>query len=194
MIRLGHAILRIVLITGVAFFCSCKGDSSSVPGPDGTLPVSSGELPSLVSVLPGLASEPPGSAFVMAVTSVREGKVLLETGAEPDDLLEFGWIHSVEHFPWTEFFSIAADGSLILREMRVRGYGAGIPHQRSAQVRTEDGWIISSGIDETFPSYNWINSHIAVGQVRLNGTLLFTGSDFPHHEALELRVEPRRRP
>jgi hypothetical protein len=30
--------------------------------------------------------------------------------------------------------------------------------------------------------------------VRLNGTLLFTGSDFPHHEALELRAAPRRKP
>jgi hypothetical protein len=130
----------------------------------------------------------------MTVTAVREGKILLRVDAGPGDLLEFGWIHSVEHFPWTEFFTLADDRSLVLREMRVRGYGAGIPHQRSSEVRTEDGWIISSGIDEVFPSYNWINSHTAVGQVRLNGTLLFAGSDFPHHEALELRVEPRRKP
>jgi len=184
MIHPGRAILRFLLFSGVALFCSCPRGS---PGLDG-LPPEPGGLPS------GSGGAPPGSGFVLTVTSVREGKTLLESGASPGDLLEFGWIHSVEHFPWTEFFSIADDGALILREMRVRGYGAGIPHQRSGKVRLEDGWIISSEIDEVFPSYNWINSHTAVGQVRLNGTLLFAGSDFPHHEALELRVEPRRKP
>jgi hypothetical protein len=185
MIRSGCAMLCFVLIVGAAGFLSC---SRRNPGTD--------DKP--LEAAAGVASSPggslPGLDLVVTVTAVREGKVLLESGAAPGDVLEFGWIHSVEHFPWTEFFSIKDDGTLLLREMRVRGYGAGIPHQRSTQVRTEDGWIISSGIDEVFPSYNWINSHTAVGQVRLNGTLLFTGSDFPHHEALELRAIPRRKP
>ena len=184
MIRPGHTMLCFLLLAGVA---SCFSCFQVRHGPDGSLPEASGGLS-------GPGGNPPGLEFVITVTAVREGKTLLEAGARPGDMLEFGWIHSVEHFPWTEFFSIRDDGTLLLQEMRVRGYGAGIPHQRSSQVRTEDGWIISSGIDEVFPSYNWINSHTAVGQVRLNGMLLFTGSDFPHHEALELRVEPRRKP
>jgi hypothetical protein len=184
MIHPGRAILCFLLCAGAALFCSCDRGRTD---PKDRSPGLEGRSSSQTDLRPG-------PSFVMTVTAVREEKVLLESGAEPGDLLEFGWIHSVEHFPWTEFFSINDDGTLLLREMRVRGYGAGIPHQRSAQVRTEDGWIISSGIDEVFPSYNWINSHTAVGQVRLDGKLLFTGSDFPHHEALELRVQPRRKP
>ena len=185
MIRYGRAMLCFVLLVGAAGLLSCSREN---PVPDGKpLEAAVGEASSPGDSLPGLA-------LVMTVVAVREGKILLESGAVPGDVLEFGWIHSVEHFPWTEFFTMNDDGTLLLREMRVRGYGAGIPHQRSAQVRTEDGWIISSGIDEVFPSYSWINSHTAVGQVRLNGTLLFTGSDFPHHEALELRAAPRRKP
>lgn len=172
MIRPGRALLCLLLSIGAAVLSSCPRSGALASSPTGL---------------------PPGLEFVITVSAVREGKLLLKAEAGPGDLLEFGWIHSVEHFPWTEFFILGDDGSLILKEMRVRGYGAGIPHQRSREIRTEDGWIISSGINEVFPSYTWINSHTAVGQVRLNDTLLFTGSDLPHHEALELRVEPRRK-
>jgi hypothetical protein len=132
--------------------------------------------------------------LVLSVRRQADGKELFRTSVLPTDQLVFEWIHSVEHFAWLEYFDIRADGSLILREMRVQGYGAGIPHSRSTSVTTVDGWIISSAIDELVPAYRWINSHSAVASVTLNGRLLFTGSDFPHHEALELRVDAGRTP
>lgn len=191
MIRLGHALFRLMLFAGVAFFCACTG---ARPMADGLAP-GSGNPPSVPgSLSTHEGNEPEVLELVITVVAVREDRILLESEAAPGDVLEFGWIHSVEHFPWTEFFTINEDGTLLLREMRVRGYGAGIPHQRSLDVSLEDGWIISRGIDEVFPAYRWINSHTAVGQVRLNGSLLFSGSDFPHHEALELRVAPRSKP
>jgi hypothetical protein len=132
--------------------------------------------------------------LALVVVNQRSGEELLRATVRSGDTLEFGWIHSVELFPWIEFFTVRQGGGLLLREMRVRGFGAGVPHDRSSKVRTENGWIISSDIDEPVDRYPWINSHTAVGQVRLNGMLLFSGSDFPHHEALELRVEAWRTP
>jgi hypothetical protein len=143
---------------------------------------------------PALEPQAASNGLALVVVAQRTGSELLRVAVMPGDRLDFGWIHSVEHFPWIEHFEILAGGGLMLRGMRVRGFGAGIPHARSDAVRTEDGWIISSGIDEPVPGYFWINSHSAVGPVDLNGTLLFTGSDFPHHEALELRVEAWRKP
>lgn len=135
-----------------------------------------------------------GSSLVLMVLRQSDRKVLMLLDVEPGAQLVFAWRHSVEHFLWLEHFEIAADGRLILREMQVQGYGAGVPHNRGQTHRTADGWIISSGIDEDMPAYAWLNSHTAVASVTLNDRLLFSGSDFPHHEALELRVGPRRLP
>lgn len=103
------------------------------------------------------------------------------------------WIHSVEHFPWTERFEVLEDGKLLLREIRFRGYGAGVPYERGTSVRVEDGDIIHGGIDETYPEYLWIHSRTATERITLNGTTLIRGADLPHHEALELRIERGRR-
>jgi len=111
---------------------------------------------------------------------------------EPGDVFEFTWIHSVEHFPWTERFDIRDDGTLFLREIRFRGYGAGVPNERGKSVRIENGDIVHEGIDEPYTSYRWINSATAVDSLTLNGTVMIRGSDLPHHEALELRIERGR--
>ena len=96
MIRPGHAVLCFVLLAGVASCFSCFQERH---GPDGSLPEASGGLS-------GPGGNPPGLEFVITVTAVQEGKTLLEAGARPGDMLEFGWIHSVEHFPWTDRKSV----------------------------------------------------------------------------------------
>jgi len=128
----------------------------------------------------------------LAITAQEGGKRLLAVGAAAGDELVFEWIHSVELFPWFEYFDVAPDGALILRETRIAGFGAGVPYERGTSVRIEDGFIVYGGIDESFPSYRWINSATAFASVSLNGKTVARGADLPHHEALELRVAPRR--
>lgn len=132
------------------------------------------------------------SALVLRIETQDKGTVLFRSAVRGGDILEFTWIHSVEHFPWTERFEIREDGTLLLREIRFRGYGAGVPNERGRSVRLEDGWIVHEGIDEIFPAYRWINSWTAVDTLALNGTSLIRGSDLPHHEPLELRIERGR--
>jgi len=128
----------------------------------------------------------------LVVETQRDGRRLLSVPVSAGDRLEFEWIHSVEHFPWLEYFDVEADGSLFLRETRIGGFGAGVPYDRGTSAGVEDGFVVYRGIDERFPAYRWINSSTAVAVISINGTVVARGSDFPHHEALELRVIPRR--
>lgn len=130
--------------------------------------------------------------LTLRIETQREGALLFHADARPGDILELTWIHSVEHFPWTERFEIRPDGTLLLREIRFRGYGAGVPNERGTSVRVEGGDIIHGGIDETYPAYRWINSRTATEKITLNGRTLIRGRDLPHHEALELRIEQGR--
>ncbi|MBN2875921.1 MAG: DUF1850 domain-containing protein [Spirochaetales bacterium] len=134
----------------------------------------------------------PAERLELVITAQADGRGLLAVPAAAGDVLEFEWIHSVEHFPWFERFDVLADGSLFLRDMKVAGFGAGVPFERGTSVRVENGYIIYSGIDETYPSYRWINSTSAVASISLNGSIVARGSDLPHHEALELRILKRR--
>ncbi|HPM71465.1 MAG TPA: DUF1850 domain-containing protein [Spirochaetales bacterium] len=128
----------------------------------------------------------------LVVETQRDGRRLLSVPVSSGDRLEFEWIHSVERFPWYEYFELEADGSLFLRETRIGGFGAGVPYDRGTSASVEDGFVVYRGIDERFPSYRWINSSTAVAAISINGTVVARGTDFPHHEALELRVTPRR--
>ncbi len=128
----------------------------------------------------------------LVVETQRDGRRLLSVPVSAGDRLEFEWIHSVEHFPWLEYFDVEVDGSLFLRETRIGGFGAGVPYDRGTSAGVEDGFVVYRGIDERFPAYRWINSSTAVAAISINGTVVARGPDFPHHEALELRVIPRR--
>lgn len=141
--------------------------------------------------LNGVRSAGTGNLWLI-ITRQSDGSRLLAARVRAGDTLEFEWIHSVEHFPWFERFDIEPDGSLFLRETRIAGFGAGVPFERGTSVRIENGYIVYSGIDEAYPSYRWINSETAVAAIFHNGTVLAHGSDLPHHEALELRVQARR--
>lgn len=135
---------------------------------------------------------PARGGLELAIAVQADGRVLLAEPAAAGAVLELQWIHSVEHFSWFECFEVASDGSLVLRETRIGGFGAGVPHERGASARVEDGYVVYGGIDETYQSYRWINSSTAVAAIVLDGRLLARGSDLPHHEALELRIRQRR--
>ncbi len=134
----------------------------------------------------------PGEGIFLRIESQEGGSPFLRRAVRSGDVLEFTWIHSVEHFPWTERFEILADGTLLLTEIRFRGYGAGVPNERGTGVRVENGDIIHEGISEIRGEYRWINSRTAVRDLVLNGEVLVRGADLPHHEALELRIGPGR--
>ncbi len=137
-------------------------------------------------------ARPRAAGLELVVTVQSDGRRLLSAPVAAGDRLVFEWIHSVEHFPWFEYFDVSPDGALALRETRIGGFGAGVPYERGTSARVEDGFVVYSGIDESFPSYRWINSRTAMAAISLNGDVVARGSDLPHHEALELRILQRR--
>lgn len=128
----------------------------------------------------------------LSIVPQAGGPALLSAPVAAGAVLEFEWIHSVEHFSWFERFDVAADGSLVLRQTRIGGFGAGVPYERGTSARVEDGYVVYDGIDETYPAYRWINSSTATAAITVDGRLLARGADLPHHEALELRIRKRR--
>lgn len=144
------------------------------------------------SALATAFARPRAAGLELVVTVQSDGRRLLSVPAAAGDRLVFEWIHSVERFPWFEYFDVEPDGALALRETRIGGFGAGVPYERGTSARVEDGFVVYSGIDESFPSYRWINSRTATAAISLNGDVVARGSDLPHHEALELRIQQRR--
>lgn len=144
------------------------------------------------AALAAALARPRAAGLELVVTVQSDGRRLLSVPAAAGDRLAFEWIHSVEHFPWFEYFDVAPDGALALRETRIGGFGAGVPYERGTSARVEDGFVVYSGIDESYPSYRWINSRTATAAITLNGDVVARGSDLPHHEALELRIQQRR--
>jgi len=104
--------------------------------------------------------------------------------------LQYYWIHSFEHIPWTEDFEVLDSNGFKLREIAVAGFGAGIPENKGI-VSVEDGMVVMREINEYFEDINWINSHTALKYIGLNHQEIIRGRDLPHHEPLKLMIEER---
>ncbi|MBN2286393.1 MAG: DUF1850 domain-containing protein [Tissierellales bacterium] len=118
------------------------------------------------------------------------GEIYLKTRVETNDTLQYYWIHSFEHIPWTEDFEVLDSNGFKLREIAVAGFGAGIPENKGI-VSVEDGMVVMREINEYFEDINWINSHTALKYIGLNHQEIIRGSDLPHHEPLKLMIEER---
>ena len=67
------------------------------------------------------------SQTVMRIKNYDTQHIYVEFPAKAGDRLFFGWIHSLEHIHWHEYFHIAPDHSLILDTISFPAFGAGIP-------------------------------------------------------------------
>jgi hypothetical protein len=129
-----------------------------------------------------------GYAKVLTITHQETGEVFVKISVKPGDTLKYKWIHSFEHIPWTEEYEILENNSLLLHEITVAGFGAGIPENKG-KVTIEDGTIIMSEIEENFEEINWINSNTALSYIGFNGEEIIKGSEIPHHEPLNLIIK-----
>ncbi|MCC5912324.1 MAG: DUF1850 domain-containing protein [Clostridiaceae bacterium] len=107
------------------------------------------------------------------------------------DIVEFHWIHSVEHIPWIETFMIDDEGKFMLIETKFKGFGAGVPHEKEGKVKVEDGYVIMTELEERFEAYTWIHSHSATEKITLNGMNIVKAKDLPHHGFVKMKVQER---
>ena len=108
-------------------------------------------------------------------------EVYAEAVIHTGDTVEFDWIHSFEHIPWNEYYSVQPDGSFLLDTISVAGFGAGSPAEMDVDYRYEDGLIYMDNIGSEFDRFRFFNSGTALDTIQVNDADFIKGSDMPYH-------------
>ena len=118
---------------------------------------------------------------VLRAEDQETGKVYAEAPVQTGDTVEFDWIHSFEHIPWKEYYTVKEDGTFYLETISVAGFGAGIPAEMDVDYRYEDGLIYMDHIGSEFDRFNFFNSDTALEAIQINDVDFVKGSDMPYH-------------
>ena len=128
-----------------------------------------------------LAAQQSAKGRVLRAEDQETGRIYAETPVEIGDTVEFDWIHSFEHIPWKEYYTIKEDGTFYLETISVAGFGAGIPAEMDVDYRYEDGLIYMDHIGSEFDRFNFFNSDTALEAIQINDVDFVKGSDMPYH-------------
>lgn len=128
---------------------------------------------------------------VLTIADQNTSKIYFSMEVKESDILSFHWIHSFEHIPWNEEYVILDNNTLLLKNIDIAGFGAGIPHNKGTTSVLDNGTIIMEDINEEFHEINWIHSQTAIDCIKLNNKVIVKGVDLPHHETLQLTIEKR---
>ena len=118
---------------------------------------------------------------VLRAEDQETGRVYAEAPVQTGDTVEFDWIHSFEHIPWKEYYTVKEDGTFYLETISVAGFGAGIPAEMDVDYRYEDGLIYMDHIGSEFDRFNFFNSDTALEAIQINDVDFIKGSDMPYH-------------
>lgn len=129
---------------------------------------------------------------VLVIYDQQTGENFVTLPVETGDVLEYNWIHSFEHIPWNERYIVQADHGLMLVEIQVAGFGAGIPENKGI-TSVENGMVVMGELEERFDVISWIHSNTALSSIVLNGQTVASGPDLPHHQPLRLEIKRRLR-
>jgi len=126
----------------------------------------------------------------LVISNQETGEVYVSYKVSSGDKLTYKWIHSFEHIPWIEDYEIMQDSSLALKEIRVAGFGAGIPEDKGVMT-IENGMVVMRELNDRFDDIHWFNSHTALQYIAVNDHIIIRGSDMPHHKPLILQIKGR---
>ena len=127
--------------------------------------------------------------MMLRVYDRHKGTLYAEAPARVNSRLFFGWIHSLEHIPWNEYYHVDEQGALVLDAITFPAFGAGIPADAGRVCYVRDGLIHMEDIGRVFTELVWLNSHTATRDIVLDGAPVTRGSDLPHHAGILLRIE-----
>ena len=128
-----------------------------------------------------LAAQQSAKGRVLRAEDQETGRIYAEAPVQTGDTVEFDWIHSFEHIPWKEYYTIEEDGTFYLETISVAGFGAGIPAEMDVDYRYEDGLIYMDHIGSEFDRFNFFNSDTALEAIQINDVDFIKGSDMPYH-------------
>jgi hypothetical protein len=125
----------------------------------------------------------------LLIRNWETGESLAEAPAGAGGKLFFGWMHSLEHIPWNEYYHIDEDLHLILDTITFPAFGAGIPENKGKACYIKDGLIYMEEIGQKFEELLWLNSNTATREIRLDDKFGTSGAELPHHLKLRLKIE-----
>ncbi len=123
--------------------------------------------------------------LIVEVFDQHTHRTYVSSTVEPGTVIELRWIHSIEHTPWRELYRVSEERTLVLTDVFVTSYGAGVPSDLGTTT-LEDGWIHMSGINRPIEHLRWVHSHLTHHELRI-GTRVIATDDLPHHAFIELR-------
>ena len=119
---------------------------------------------------------------ILVIKTSQTNEVLFIHDIKSGDKLYFSWVHSLENTPWNEYFYISQNLTLILTSISFPSFAAGTPPSRGSNVRIQDGLIFMYNIYEEFYQITWLNSHIFVGDILVNGVVVTSGNSLPEKQ------------
>ncbi|MGY4688519.1 DUF1850 domain-containing protein [Salibacterium sp. K-3] len=126
----------------------------------------------------------------LVIQHEREGESFIKIPIQTGDEVALSWIHSVEQTPWTDIFRVEESCDFMLEETRFESFGAGVEHKYE-DVEQKDGTFVAKNMEECHNSVNWIHSHKAAYEVKVNQEVVAETSDLPHHAPLKILIEKR---
>ncbi len=130
--------------------------------------------------------------LVVIIRDQKSGTLLASLPIKVGDQVVFEWIHSYEHIPWIEEYTVTEDLHFRLDTIRVAGFGAGIPNYKG-DTTIEDKMVVMRNINEEFPSFAWIHSQTALVSITIEGQTFIEGRDLPHHKAVTMNLKGMKR-
>lgn len=132
-----------------------------------------------------------GPDLRLVLSDQETGQVLFSHPVQEGDELSFHWIHSFEHIPWVEEYTIEANETFLLHTISVAGFGAGIPENKGV-VTVEDGMVVMRSIQQRFDAIRWIHSQTALVSITLGANTFIIGEDVGHHLPVALSIKGTR--
>lgn len=126
--------------------------------------------------------------LMLVLVEQESGQVLKTVPITEGAQLTFHWIHSFEHIPWIEEYTISPEDGFLLNTIKVAGFGAGIPENKGV-VSLEDGMVVMRSIDQAFDKISWIHSQTALVSITVEGQTFMHGTEIPHHVPVELYLK-----
>ncbi len=125
---------------------------------------------------------------LLKIKNQKNDVIYLEMSVKTGDRLTYKWIHSFEHIPWFEEYEILEDNTLLLHNIKVAGFGAGIPENIGKVSVGKDGFVKMEKIEKIFEKIMWINSNTALSYIAVNNKIIIKGINLPHHVPLKLEI------
>ncbi|TCJ14849.1 DUF1850 domain-containing protein [Rubrobacter taiwanensis] len=121
----------------------------------------------------------------LTVSNSRTGEIYHRVEVREGSTVRLSWTHSIEKTPWVEVYEVSG-GRFLLREARVKSFGAGVD-QIAPEVRNADGWVILSGTGRSFPELRFFHSRGVDRELALDGRVLDLG-EVPQYAPVSVEI------